>query len=140
MTILAPPLPPARAYLGKGLAFPLAVGPHGRLARAAGEAKIEQAITLILSTAPGERVMRPDLGCAVHDMVFAPNDPVTVERVTEAVREALATQEPRIVVLDVGAEQDPSQPSLVVVRIAYRVQANNTIANLVYPFFIREGL
>ena len=72
-------------------------------------------------------------------MVFQPNDPSATVRITEAVRQALADQEPRIVVLDVTAEQDESHPSLVVIRVDYRVHANNTIANLVYPFFIREG-
>jgi phage baseplate assembly protein W len=139
MSILTPAAPPARAYLGKGLAFPLAIGANGRLARTSGEAKVEQSIALILSTAKGERVMRPSHGCAIHDMVFAPNDPSNVVRITEAVRQALADQEPRIVVLDVTAEQDVSHPSLVVIRVDYRVHANNTIANLVYPFFIREG-
>lgn len=140
MSILAPAPPPARAYLGEGLAFPLAVGANGRLARAAGEAKVEQSIALILGTAKGERVMRPNHGCAIHDMVFQPNDPSNVVRITEAVRQALAEQEPRIVVLDVTAEQDAAHPSLVVIRVDYRVHASNTIANLVYPFFIREGL
>jgi uncharacterized protein len=140
MSILQRTIPPARAYLGKGLAFPLAVGANGRLARASEEAKIEQSITLILGTARGERVMRPDLGCAIHDMVFSPNDPSAVDRITEAVRQALADQEPRIVVLAVEAEQDAGHPSLVVIRVDYRVQANNTLANLVYPFFISEGL
>jgi hypothetical protein len=140
MSILTPALPPARAYLGKGLAFPLAIGANGRLARASGEAKIEQAIALILSTAKGERVMRPGHGCAIHDMVFQPNDPSSIVRITEAVRQALADQEPRIVVLDVTAEQNAASPALVVIRVDYRVHANNTIANLVYPFFIREGL
>ena len=91
MSLLPRPLPPARAYLGKGLAFPLAAGPNGRLARASGEAKVEQSIALILSTAPGERVMRQDLGCAIHDMVFAPNDPSNVVRITEAVRQIRGT-------------------------------------------------
>lgn len=140
MSLLPRPVPPARAYLGKGLAFPLAVGPNGRMARASGEAKLEQSIALILGTATNERLMRPTYGCAIHDMVFSPNDPGAVVRIVEAVRQALADQEPRVVVLDVTAEQEPSRPSLVMIRVDYRVHGNNTLANLVYPFFISEGM
>lgn len=129
-----------REYLGKGLAFPLSVGANGRMARASGEAKVEQAIAMILGTPRGTRLMRPRIGTAAHDMVFAPNDPGTAARIAEDVREALAENEPRIVVLDVRTEQTAAQPSLLLLHVDYRVQGSNTVANLVYPFFVTEGL
>jgi len=137
-----PPLfrPEPRAFLGSGLAFPLTVTPHGRLARASGEAKIEQAIWFLLSTALGERVMRADVGCGAHDLLFAPGTAATVVRVTDQVRRCLTAHEPRIAVLDVEAETPPGDPSLLLIRIGYQVHANNAIGNLVYPFFIREGV
>jgi hypothetical protein len=133
------PLQPGRGFLGQGLAFPLRVTPHGRLATARAEAKIEQSVWLILSTALGERVMQPTYGCGAHDMLFEPNNPTSVGRLVDFVRQALTAQEPRIAVLDIEAETSDSDPSAVMVRIDYRIQENNSIANLVYPFFVREG-
>lgn len=134
------PLLPGRGYLGEGLAFPLRVTPRGRLATARAEAKIEQAVWLILSTALGERVMRPAYGCGVHDLLFEPNNPTAVARLVDVVRRALVAQEPRIAVLNVDVETSASDPSAVLVRIDYRVHENNAIANMVYPFFVREGV
>lgn len=131
--------PPPRAFLGAGLAFPLGVTPQGRLARASGEAKVEQAIWLLLSTALGERVMRPEVGCGAHDVLFAPNTPATVVRVIDQTRRCLTQLEPRIAVLGVEAETPESQPNMLLIRITYQVQMNNAIGNLVYPYFIREG-
>lgn len=129
-----------RAFRGKGLAFPLAVSPGGQLATATAEAKIEQSIWLLLSTAQGERVMRPTYGCGAHDMVFSPNTPQNAARITALVREVLATQEPRIAVLDVASETSTSDPSALLIRIDYRINSNNSSASMVYPFYITEGV
>lgn len=129
-----------RAFLGEGLAFPLAVTPHGRLATARAEAKIEQAVWLIVATATGERVMRPGYGCTIHDMLFDPNNPGSQSRLADAVRQALTDQEPRITVLDVTVESGPSDPSAALIRIDYRIHENNAIASLVYPYFVTEGM
>lgn len=132
--------PSADAFLGRGLSFPLRVDSRGRLATTAGAAKVEQAIWMLLSTALGERVMRPDLGCEAHDILFEPNSPATVARLVDRVRRALATGEPRIDVIDVVAETSETSPNLVAIRIDYRIRGNNALTNLVYPFFIREGV
>ena len=136
----APPGPEPRAFLGKGLAFPLSVTPHGRLATASGEAKIEQSIWFILSTALGERAMRPTLGCAAHNELFGPASSDTIVRVVDQVRRCLKEQEPRIAVVDVTAELPDSDQNVLLVRIDYQIRANNAMTNLVYPFFIREGV
>lgn len=130
----------ARPFLGLGLAFPIAVTPTGALALASDEEKIAQSIELILGTATGERLMRPDFGCGVHDQVFAPNDAATIGRIVDEVRRAVVSFEPRIDVLDVSAEFAPERPNLLLIRIDYRIRQNNAITNLVYPFFVREGL
>ena len=131
--------PDPRAFRGKGLAFPLAVTPQGKIATAQSETKIEQAMWLILSTAPGERLMRPSYGCGVHDLVFEPNTPQTAARIVDQVRSGLSLQEPRISVLDVTSETSADDPSLLLIRIDYRINSNNSIANMVFPFFITEG-
>jgi phage baseplate assembly protein W len=118
-----------REFLGAGWKFPLQVTPGGKIAQARREQRIEESIFLILSTAPGERVMRPDFGCGSHELAV----------VTQMVRDALVAYEPRVDVLDIGVENAPEQPNLLLIRVNYRIRANNALGNLVYPFFITEG-
>jgi len=131
--------PDPRAFRGVGLAFPLAVTPHGALATASNNTKIEQSVWLILSTAKKERVMRPDYGCGIHDLVFAPSSPQSVGQIVDQLRRALVAQEPRIDVLDVTGEIPPGESNVLLLRVDYRIRANNALANVVYPFFITEG-
>jgi uncharacterized protein len=128
-----------REYLGIGWKFPLQVTPDGRIAQAGYEQRIEESIYLILSTSRGERVMLPDFGCGIHDLVFAPNNPGTLAQVVQNVRKALVAAEPRIDVLDVAADSAPDSPNLLLIRINYRIRANNAVGNLVYPFYIGES-
>jgi hypothetical protein len=136
----AAPLAPGRAYLGQGLGFPLRVTAHGRLATARAEAKIEQAVWLILATATGERVMRPTYGCGIHDVLFDPNNIAAQARLADHVRRALTDQEPRIAVLDITVDTSPADPSAALIRVDYRINENNAIASLVYPYFVTEGI
>lgn len=131
--------PDPRAFRGSGLAFPLAVDPSGKLATATAEMKIEQSVWLILSTAKRERLMRPDYGCGIHDLVFAPSAPQSIGQITDQLRAALVAQEPRIDVLNVAGEIPAGQANLLLLRVAYRIRANNALTNMVYPFFITEG-
>jgi phage baseplate assembly protein W len=126
-------------FLGKGWTFPIKPDLAGRLTFTEGEAKIRQSILLILSTAPGERIMRPEFGCGVHDLVFEPNTPTLHGLVQMRVRDALTRFEPRIDVLAVDIEPAPERRNYLPIRIQYRVRRNNSFFNLVYPFFLREG-
>jgi Bacteriophage baseplate protein W len=128
-----------RPFLGQGLRFPLEVV-GGRLMTSRGERKIEESIRHILGTGIGERLMRPQLGCGVHDLVFAPNNSVTATQAVDHVRRALGQYEPRIDVLEVTAESTPERQNLLLMRIAYRIRANNALGNMVYPFFVTEGV
>ena len=128
-----------RDFLGIGWKFPLQVTPGGQIAQARYEQRIEESIFLILSTAQGERAMLPDFGCGIHDLVFAPNNAVTLSRVTQSVRKSLTSYEPRIDVLDVNADSAPGQDNLLLIRISYRIRANNAVGNLVYPFYVSEA-
>src|SRR3712207_409268 len=122
--------------LGSGLAFPLQIDPHGSLALARGEEDVDQAIQLILGTAPGERPMRPEFGCGVHDFVFDSIDANTIGNMEEAIREALARWEPRIDVRDVRFDASEAPNGLLTIDITYEVRATNTSRNLVYPFYV----
>ena len=124
-------------FLGLGWNFPVQLdGGQQILLAPEGEEGICQSICTILSTAPGERVMRPDFGCGIHDLVFGVNNAATATAVTRAVREALATWEPRIDVLDAYAAPDPTKPNVLVIEINYRVRSTNSQLNLVYPFYL----
>ena len=129
-----------RDFLGLGFKFPLQVDARGAIATARHEDRVAESIAFILGTAQGERVMRPDFGCGIHRLVFEPNNDLTQGRVAHAVRSALVDLEPRIDVLDVRAESAQTEPNLLLIRVDYRLRATNTFHNLVYPFFIREGV
>jgi phage baseplate assembly protein W len=120
--------------IGSGLAFPLHVDARGAIALAAGEEDIEQAINLILSTAPGERPMRPEFGCAVHDCVFERIDADTLARIDQAVRIALDRWEPRIDLDDVAFET--RREGELLVHLRFRLRATNDVRNLVFPFYV----
>ena len=141
MLIIPPGSAPTdpKAFRGSGLAFPLAVTPQGRLATVSGQNKVEQSIWLILSTALQERLMHPDYGCGIHDLVFSPSAPQSVGQIVDQLRRALVAQEPRIDVLDVSGEIPPGEANLLLLRVEYRIRENNALANMVYPFFITEG-
>ena len=126
-----------RDFLGVGWKFPLQVTPGGKIAQAKHEQRVEESIYLILSTARGERVMLPDFGCGIHDLVFAPNSAATLSSTVQSVRTALTKYEPRVDVLNIDAEAQGE--NLLLIRISYRIRANNAIGNMVYPFYVREA-
>jgi phage baseplate assembly protein W len=128
-----------RDFLGRGWKFPVQVTPGGRIATAGYEQRVEESIYLILSTALGERVMLPEFGSGIHEYVFAPGSPATVGVVVQQVRRALVGAETRIDVLDVSADSSPEEPNLLLIRIGYRIRANNAVGNVVYPFYVTEG-
>jgi phage baseplate assembly protein W len=122
--------------IGSGLAFPLQVDRRGGIALARDETDVEQAIELILATAPGERPMRPEFGCGVHDFVFDSIDATTVGRMELAIREALDRWEPRVSVETVEFNLDEVADGRLIIDIGYRVRVTNTMRNLVYPFYV----
>ena len=111
---------------------------RGAIAGAALEDAVRQAIWVVLSTARGERAMRPTFGAGLADLVFAPNTPATQGLVTSAVRDALVEEEPRIDVLDVAVTADPADPARLLVEVDYSVRATNSRFNLVYPFYLQQ--
>ena len=122
--------------IGSGLAFPLQVDRRGGIALARDETDIEQAIELILGTAPGERPMRPEFGCGVHDFVFDSIDATTVGKMELAIRDALDRWEPRVFVETVEFNLDEVADGRLIIDIGYRVRVTNTMRNLVYPFYV----
>ena len=122
--------------LGSGVAFPLQVDRRGGIALAHDETDVDQAIQLILGTAPGERPMRPEFGCGVHDFVFDTIDAGTVARMETEIRGALDRWEPRIEVSELDFDLDGVERGELLINIAYRLRATNHMRNLVYPFYV----
>ena len=130
-----------REFLGKGWTFPIAVDERGGISLSQYEQKIRQSILLILMTAKGERVMRPDFGCGIHDLVFSVINRSTLTLIQSGVREALVLWEPRIEVLAVEISKERLGDGILDIGINYRIRQTNTEFNLVYPFYLlsKEG-
>jgi phage baseplate assembly protein W len=122
-------------FIGRGWAFPLRVSATGGIGMVEREREIEEAIRLVLGTAPGERPMRPDFGCGIHEYVFAPADGATAGRIAAEVRLALARWEPRITVDDVVIAFDVVDTGTLYVDVHYTVRSTNDRRNLVFPFY-----
>jgi uncharacterized protein len=129
----------AREFLGTGWKFPVKTGAGGAIAMSSAEDDIREAIRIILGTAKGERVMRPEFGCGIHQRVFAVIDTTTLGSVENEVKEALILWEPRIEVLKVTASSREASQGRLLVEIEYRVRSTNTRFNLVYPFYLKES-
>jgi len=127
-------------FLGRGWAMPVALDPRtGLVASVAYEEDIKQSIRIILETSPGDRVMRPNFGCGIHDLVFAALDSTAIQRIRSIVDEALRRCEARIEVLTIDVDEDAADDGTLSVRIDYRVRKTNQVGNLVFPFYFREG-
>ena len=127
-------------FLGKGFKFPIRLNGRGGLSYVSAEESIAESIWIIISTPLGSQVMEPEFGCNIHDYLFSPNNPNTVAAVVHSVQAALVRYEPRIDVLDVRAHSTAEDPNTLLINIDYRIRANNAQHNLVYPFFINEGV
>ncbi len=124
--------------IGSGWAFPPAVNKRGGIALSHDEFDIDQAIGVILGTERGERPMRPDFGCRIHELVFAPLNASTLGLVARYVEEAVGWWEPRVQVLNIRAETDPNPREVgkLLIHIHYRVKATHDDRSLVYPFYM----
>lgn len=125
--------------IGTGWRFPVQPDVRGGIALARGEQEIEEAIEIILSTPRGQRVMRPEFGSRIHELLFAPISASTMAAAQQYVREALAWWEPRIDVLDVVADRDPDHDGCLLIYIEYRIRATYDERALVYPFYSIPG-
>lgn len=131
----------ARDFLGKGWSFPVGVDPAtGRVLSAFSEEDIRQAVRLILGTGKGERMMQPEFGCSLRSFVFDHMDYTTQTQMEREAQEALIRWEPRITDVQVRLERDPGDDGCVLLHISYVVRATNNPYNLVYPYYINEGL
>jgi hypothetical protein len=153
-------IPTGKTFLGVGWSFPVQPDASGAALLVEFEEDIRQAVLLILETGLGERVMRPDFGAGLQELVFEPLNATTIALVQHRVEQALITWEPRIDQIEVsvtaggaGSEfppqkggklrpktgPNPRSGTWLDIEIEYRIRATNTFYNLVYPFYLQEG-
>jgi len=129
----------SKPFLGVGTAFPVALdGKTSAVVRAAYEESVRQSVLIILGTAKGERLMRPDFGCDIHDLLFANVSAATAGRAQQAVNQALLRLEPRIDVTAVDVQTNAAG-NMLLINVEYEVRATNNVFNLVYPFYLQQG-
>jgi phage baseplate assembly protein W len=124
------------SFIGRGFSWPLDVDHTGSIALTYGPEDLDRSIRIVLLTAPGERVMRPEFGCRIWDLLFEPVTPTLLGLISEAVREAVGRWEPRVLVEQVVPVVDQNDDALVRIHVHYRVRTTNDRRNLVYPFYV----
>lgn len=123
-------------FIGTGIRFPMGVDHTGSIATSTGAQSVDQAMRMVIGTAPGERAMRPAFGCTIWDELFDSVNPTTLGRIELAVREALGQWEPRAQVESVRAVPDDGTDGRVDIHVQYRLHDRNDVRNLVYPFYV----
>lgn len=124
--------------IGRQISYPLALNDRNQITTVSGDAAIRQSIFVILHTVPGERVMRPQFGCKIHDLIFDPANYKTAILAERYVREALETWEPRIELVDVNAEPQNTAAGVgqLMITIAYRIKGNVDLRQMVHPYYL----
>jgi phage baseplate assembly protein W len=127
-----------REFLGRGIRFPVSPNLNGGVSTSALEENVRQSIFIILGTAPGERLHRPQFGCQIHDLMFAPNNDLTAARAEVYCEEAIYKFEPRIEKVVCRAAPNTDEPNRLDVRIEYVIAGKNEKRNLVFPFYLKH--
>lgn len=126
-----------RSFLGRGIRFPVSLSLNGGISSSALEENVRQCLFIILGTAPGERLMRPDFGCRIHDLMFAPNHAITAARASVYCEEAIYKYEPRVSSVQCVAKPNSDEPNRLDIHIEYVIAGKNDKRNLVFPFYLR---
>lgn len=139
----------SKLFLGRGVGFPVSLNGAGKLQTAEYEESVRQSILIVLGTAKGERLMRPDFGCGIYEMVFEINSASVAGKISQAVQEAILKFEPRVDVMDVKVTsgfltndrdfEAAQNGSVLMIEIKYQVRASNNVFNLVYPFYLERS-
>ena len=128
------------AFLGRGWSFP----PTFNRALAGvdmreQEADITDSLAILLTTVPGERVMLPEYGCNLDELVFESLDTTTKTLLTDKIESAILYYEPRIDIENVRLDTGRELEGVVLIELTYRIRTTNSRFNFVFPFYIREG-
>lgn len=130
----------SKEFLGRGWKFPIEVDEvTGRLRHSQYEDDIAEAIKIIIWTAKGERIMRPDYGCDLERYLFESNDDATLRLIESEILESIMMWEPRVHQVEVNVERDKSYDQRLLIHVQYEVRTTNNLYNQVYPFYLYEG-
>ena len=127
-----------RDFLGKGLRFPVSVNLNGGVSSSQLDENVRQCIFIILGTAPGERINRPEFGCQIHDLMFAPNNQLTAAMAAVYCEEAIYKFEPRVQEVRCQGRPNADEPNRLDIRIEYVIAGKNDKRNLVFPFYLKN--
>lgn len=117
----------------------LGLNAAGGVEMIAGDASVRQSIMLLLSTMPGERVMRPGYGCSLQRLLFAANDATTAGLAIYYVRQAIERWEPRVAIVRLDAGPAPGRPASLMIELDYRVLSTNQLDQLSFAFDLIDG-
>jgi phage baseplate assembly protein W len=129
-----------KSFLGRGWKFPVRIDTTtGRVAMSEMEQDIKESIWILLSTAPGERLMRPEFGCGIHDLVFSSMSTVTMGLFESRVREAINRWEARVDITKLEVFTKEPDKGKLEINLSCRIRDTNSQFNLVFPFYLTEG-
>ena len=126
-------------FVGSGIAFPLRLDATGSFELVSRDREIAESIHLILGTARGERPMRPEFGCGIHDHVFGEADNTTAGLLAQEVSQSLTRWEPRIDVISIDVDLDTTEANRFTIVVTYAIRGSNDPRNLVFPFYVIPG-
>ncbi|GAB1420218.1 GPW/gp25 family protein [Anaerolineales bacterium] len=123
-------------FVGRRLAFPPKPGNHNQFSLVSDDVAIRQAIYVIIFTVPGERVMRPEFGCQIHELIFDPANEETAILAERYVREAILRWEPRIDIMSLEVDPGDAGRGELMIRIQYLIKGQYEPRSLVYPYYL----
>lgn len=127
-------------FLGRGWAFPPAFAEGGAdVAMVSGPADVHESLRILLSTVPGERVMRESFGCDFQSLLFAELDQSLLNKIERLVSSAILEYEPRVDLDSLDVSPSDSEPHCVLIRVSYTLRGTNSRFNLVFPFYLMEA-
>ena len=127
-------------FLGTGWGFPPTFDDTtNKVAMTSDEADIQLSLQILLSTRKGERVMVPDYGCNLDEMVFEPMNTTFKSYISQMIRTAILFYEPRIDLNSLLIDDSQDAQGIIIINISYTVRTTNSRFNFVYPFYKKEG-
>lgn len=124
-----------QGFVGFGFAYPMGVDDQGGMAMVTGTANVERSIRLIIGTAYGERPMRPEFGCGIHDLIFDLASPELITQIQLQVKASLRRWETRAEIISVTASFDDDRTTIQI-QVTYRIKGSYDPRNLLVPFYV----
>jgi len=121
---------------GRGWSFPPRLSDRDQIQLVQDHADVRQAMYIIINTYPGERVMRPDFGCRIHELIFDPANDQTAAVAERYVREALMRWEPRVEIEDVIVKPGATERGELLIHIQYKLRDRHNARSLVFPYYL----